>query len=100
VPVGDEIRRSVRVAENETSPRAPEWQAFDSTTAVDFPVLVRGRLMSCNAVCVIQVVHLPYVVEQDEDGVWRASALLRPGVGAVGDGATREEAVTDLRARC
>ena len=41
--------------------------------------------------------HIPYVVEQDEDGVWRASALLRPGVGAVGDGATRKEAVTDLR---
>jgi hypothetical protein len=47
---------------------------------------------------VIQVVHVPYVVEQDEDGVWCASALLRPGVGAVGDGATPEEAVTDLRA--
>jgi hypothetical protein len=61
-------------------------------------VLVRGRLTSRNAVGVIQVVHIPYVVEQDEDGVWRASALLRPSVGAVGDGATREEAVTDLRA--
>jgi hypothetical protein len=97
VPVGDEIRRSVRVTENETSPRAPKWQAFDSTTAV-VPVLVRGRLTSCNAVCVIQVVHIPYVVERDEDGAWCASALLRPGVGAVGDGATREEAVTDLRA--
>jgi predicted RNase H-like HicB family nuclease len=49
-------------------------------------------------VCVTQVVHIPYVVEQDEDGAWRASALLRPGVGAAGDGATREQAVTDLRA--
>ena len=48
--------------------------------------------------CAIQVVQIPYVVEQDEDGAWRASALLRPGVGAVDDGATREEAVTDLRA--
>jgi predicted RNase H-like HicB family nuclease len=47
---------------------------------------------------VTQVVHVPYVVEQDEDGVWCASALLRSGVGAVGDGATPEEAVTDLRA--
>jgi hypothetical protein len=47
---------------------------------------------------VAQVVHLPYVAEQDEDGAWRASALLRPGVGASGDGATREEAITDLRA--
>jgi predicted RNase H-like HicB family nuclease len=41
---------------------------------------------------------VPYVVEQDEDGVWCASALLRPGVGAVGDGATQEEAIADLRA--
>lgn len=44
-----------------------------------------------------QVVHVPYVVEQDEDGIWCTSALLRPGVGAVGDGTTPEEAVTDLR---
>jgi len=55
-------------------------------------------LASCDAVLVTQVVHVPYVVEQDEDGVWCASALLRPGVGAVGDGTTPEEAVTDLRA--
>lgn len=41
---------------------------------------------------------MPYVVEQDEDGVWCASAQLRPGVGAVGDGATQEEAIDDLRA--
>ena len=54
--------------------------------------------MSCKAVCVIHVVHIPCAVGQDEDGVWRASALLRPGVAAVGDGATREKAVTDLRA--
>jgi predicted RNase H-like HicB family nuclease len=40
---------------------------------------------------------VPYVVEQDEDGVWCASAQLRPGVGAVGDGATQEEAIADLR---
>jgi predicted RNase H-like HicB family nuclease len=46
---------------------------------------------------VTRVVHVPYVVEQDEDGAWCASALLRPGVGAVGDGATQEEAITDLR---
>ena len=30
---------------------------------------------------------MPYVVEQDEDGVWCASAQLRPGVAAFGDGA-------------
>lgn len=43
-------------------------------------------------------VHIPYVVEQDEDGVWCASAQLRPGVGATGNGATPEEAIADLRA--
>jgi predicted RNase H-like HicB family nuclease len=42
--------------------------------------------------------HIPYVVEQDKDGAWRASPLLRPGVRAVGDGATPEEAITELRA--
>jgi predicted RNase H-like HicB family nuclease len=46
---------------------------------------------------VTRVVHVPYVVEQDEDGVWCASAQIRPGVGAVGDGATQEEAIEDLR---
>lgn len=46
---------------------------------------------------VTRVVHVPYVVEQDEDGVWCASAQLRPGVGAVGDGSTAEAAVADLR---
>jgi hypothetical protein len=46
---------------------------------------------------VTRVVHVPYTVEQDEDGVWCASAQLRPGVGAVGDGPTPEAAVADLR---
>ncbi len=41
--------------------------------------------------------HVPYTLERDEDGVWCASALIRPGAGAVGDGKTREEAVADLR---
>ena len=44
-----------------------------------------------------RVVHVPYAVEQDEDGVWCASAQLRPGVGAVGDGSTQEAAIADLR---
>jgi predicted RNase H-like HicB family nuclease len=44
-----------------------------------------------------RVIHLPYTLEQDEDGVWCAAAQLRPGVGAVGDGATPEEAIADLR---
>ncbi|MBO0869513.1 MAG: hypothetical protein J2P15_13195 [Micromonosporaceae bacterium] len=45
-----------------------------------------------------RVVHVPYAIEQDEDGVWCASAQLRPGVGAVGDGSTPEDAIEDLRA--
>ena len=61
-------------------------------------MLVHGRPTSCDTVRVAQVVHFPYGVEQDEDGVWCATALLRPGVGAVGDGATPEESITDLRA--
>jgi predicted RNase H-like HicB family nuclease len=44
-----------------------------------------------------RTVHVPYVLEPDEDGVWCASAQLRPGVGAAGDGATREAALDDLR---
>jgi predicted RNase H-like HicB family nuclease len=44
----------------------------------------------------IRVVRLPDSVEQDEDGVWCASVRLRPGVGAVGDGSTREAAIEDL----
>lgn len=45
-----------------------------------------------------RAVHIPYGVEQDEDGVWCASAQIRPGVGAAGDGPTPEAAVADLRA--
>jgi predicted RNase H-like HicB family nuclease len=45
----------------------------------------------------VRTVHVPYALEQDEDGIWCASAQLRPGVGAVGDGATREAALDDLR---
>lgn len=44
-----------------------------------------------------RTVHVPYVLEQDEDGVWCASAVLQPGVGAVGDGDTPEAALTELR---
>ena len=45
----------------------------------------------------VRTVHVLYTLEQDEDGVWCASAQLRPGVGAVGDGETREAALDDLR---
>jgi predicted RNase H-like HicB family nuclease len=44
-----------------------------------------------------RAVHVPYTVEQDEDGVWCAHAQLRPGVGANGQGDTPEAAVADLR---
>jgi predicted RNase H-like HicB family nuclease len=44
-----------------------------------------------------QAVHVPYTVDQDEDGVWCAHAQLRPGVGANGEGDTQEAAVADLR---
>ena len=44
-----------------------------------------------------RAVHVPYTVEQDEDGVWCAHAQLRPGVGANGEGDTLDAAVADLR---
>jgi predicted RNase H-like HicB family nuclease len=43
------------------------------------------------------VVHVLYVVELDEDGVWCAHAQLRPGVGAHGQGKDEAAAVADLR---
>jgi predicted RNase H-like HicB family nuclease len=42
-------------------------------------------------------VRIPYILEQDEDGAWCAHAQLQPQVGAHGEGATADEAVTDLR---
>jgi predicted RNase H-like HicB family nuclease len=47
--------------------------------------------------CVTRIAHVPYALEQDEDGVWCASAQPRPGVGAVGDGPTAEAVIADLR---
>jgi predicted RNase H-like HicB family nuclease len=44
-----------------------------------------------------RAVHVPYTAEHDEDGVWCAHAQLRPGMGANGEGDTREAAVADLR---
>lgn len=41
--------------------------------------------------------HIPYVAEQDKKGPWRASAQLRPGVAAFGEGDTMSAAVDDLR---
>jgi hypothetical protein len=45
----------------------------------------------------VATVHVPYTVEQDEDGVWCAHAWLGSSGGANGNGATPEEAVADLR---
>jgi len=58
---------------------------------------VRGRLY-VTLRGMTRVVHILYVVEQDEDGAWCASASLRPGVSAFGEGPTREGAIADLRA--
>jgi predicted RNase H-like HicB family nuclease len=44
-----------------------------------------------------RAVHVPYTVEQDDDGVWCAHAQLSPGVGANGEGDSREAAIADLR---
>jgi predicted RNase H-like HicB family nuclease len=44
-----------------------------------------------------RAVHFPCTVEQDEDGVWCAHARLGPGVGAHGEGDSREAAIADLR---
>jgi predicted RNase H-like HicB family nuclease len=44
-----------------------------------------------------RAVHVPYTVEQDEDGVWCAHAQLRPGVRANGEGDNAQAAVADLR---
>jgi predicted RNase H-like HicB family nuclease len=43
--------------------------------------------------------HVLYTVEQDAAGTWRASTMLRPGVGADSQGDTRDEALDELRSR-
>ncbi|MFE1169878.1 hypothetical protein [Nocardiopsis sp. NPDC058789] len=40
---------------------------------------------------------VPYTIEQDEDGVWCARAVLRAGVSAHGEGDTPDAALADLR---
>jgi predicted RNase H-like HicB family nuclease len=44
-----------------------------------------------------KTVHVPYTLEQDEDGIWCAHAWLGESGGANGNGPTPEEAVADLR---
>jgi predicted RNase H-like HicB family nuclease len=43
-------------------------------------------------------IHVPYTIEQDEDGIWCAAAALTPDAFANGQGATREAAIEDLKA--
>jgi hypothetical protein len=42
---------------------------------------VRAAVLVWEIGFVTRVDHVPYVVEQDEDGVWCASAQLLPGSG-------------------
>jgi predicted RNase H-like HicB family nuclease len=53
--------------------------------------LTRGTLNG------VTILHVPYTLGQDEDGIWFAHAWLGSSGGANGNGATPEEAVTDLR---
>jgi len=45
----------------------------------------------------VTILHVPYTVEQDEDGIWCAHAWLGESGGANGNGDTPDEAVADLR---
>ena len=56
-------------------------QFLKSHPPLGYPVLVRGRPVSCHAVYVTQVVHVPYVVEQDEDGIWCEALAEVVGMG-------------------
>jgi hypothetical protein len=44
-----------------------------------------------------QIVHVPYTLQQDEDGIWCAHAWLGASGGANGNGETAEAAIADLR---
>jgi predicted RNase H-like HicB family nuclease len=43
-----------------------------------------------------RALHIPYIVNQDEDGVWCAHVQLRPQMGANGEGETPEAAIANL----
>jgi Protein of unknown function (DUF4231) len=45
-----------------------------------------------------QVVHIPYTVEQSQNGIWRARSQVPSQAEANGSGRSRDEAVADLRA--
>jgi hypothetical protein len=61
--------------------------------AVQTPV---GTALRVGTLEDVAIVHIPYTVDQDEDGVWCAHAWLGESGGANGNGATAEEAVADL----
>ena len=43
-------------------------------------------------------ITVPFIIAQDENGAWCASAALDPDSFANGEGATREAAIEDLKA--
>lgn len=45
----------------------------------------------------VSAVLVPYHVEQDEDGVWCAEAIISERVGATAYGETRDQALAELR---
>jgi predicted RNase H-like HicB family nuclease len=73
------------------SPLTPEPVAVDGGDPEGLTALQLGTLGD------VTTVHVPYTVEQDEDGVWCAHAWLGSSGGANGNGVTPEEAVADLR---
>lgn len=56
-----------------------------------------GAALRSGYIGAMTTVHVPYTVEQDEDGVWCAHAWLGSSGGANGNGATADEAIADLR---
>jgi predicted RNase H-like HicB family nuclease len=44
-----------------------------------------------------RTVHVPYTLEQDEDGIWCAHAWLGSSGGANGNGPDPEQAIANLR---
>jgi predicted RNase H-like HicB family nuclease len=44
-----------------------------------------------------RTVHVPYTLEQDEDGIWCAHAWLGSSGGANGNGPDPEQAIASLR---
>ncbi len=98
---------SVHLLFSDRESGAPETEALRKVvaTVMQGTVQAKGRRLSAGTIvvgsgrmtAVSRAVHVPYTIEQDEDGVWCASAQLRVGVGAGGDGETQEAAVADLR---